>query len=370
MLPAIPAAASTLPESGASIPASSAEDWPELSWAENTENFIQTRFTEASKKYASEWSGLPQITIPAGPTLSVGSSGPRVAALRARLGLPHSDRFDAVLGAKVANYRAAHGLSVGNRVDAVLVRSLNLGYDHYKGIIDRNVFRAASLPASLGERFVLVDIVTQELFLYEAEVVTETMKVVVGSADLQTPPLSSKIDRVVLRPYWNVPPDLTQTRYADRVLKQGKQYLTSRGFEVLSDWGETPRVLSYADVDWRAVKRGDVTLRLRQKPGPGNGMGDIKFMFPNATGVYLHDTPSKHLFGKTDRFFSAGCIRVEHPWKLARWLFGFKPTVAGSDPEQSVALPEAVGVHVVYFTALPTDAGFDFRDDVYQLDQG
>ncbi len=349
--------------------AAAEEEWPELSWAASTENFIQTQFSNASERFAADWAGLPQVPVPAGDTLRRGSAGARVAALRIRLGLPAGDQFDAQLADRIAAYRSAHGLPSGKQADAQLVQSLNRGYGYYRDIIDRNVFRAAALPSDLGERFVLVDITAQRLHMYEAENISGSMNVVVGSADLQTPPLSSKIDRVVLRPYWNVPPDLTQMRYADRVLRGGKRYLDTRGFQALSDWTENPRVLSYEEVDWLAVKRGDVMLRLRQEPGPGNGMGDIKFMFPNATGVYLHDTPSKNLFAKTDRFFSAGCIRVERPWELARWLFGHTPTAAGTAPEQSVALPDAVGVHVVYFTALPTETGFDFREDTYRFDQ-
>lgn len=331
-------------------------------------NPFAERFRIALDQYSRDWKKLPQARIDPVGMLAEGASGPAVAALRARLGLPQGDAFDAELGSRIAEYRAVHGLPAGRQADDDLVRSLNLGPGYYFDRLWSNFARASMLPADLGRRYILVDIATQTLFMYQDGKIAGTMKVVVGKADDQTPVLVSAIDRVVLRPYWNVPPDLVRDRYAARVIAGGKNYLTTRRFEALSGWDDNPRQLAYEEVDWKAVASGKVTLRLRQRPGPGNGMGDIKFMFPNAFGVYLHDTPSVDLFAKEPRLFSAGCVRVEKPWVLADWLFGSRPLPSGDAPEQVVQLAEPVPIYLTYFSIRPQGNALQYGTDVYGLD--
>ncbi|MGB7373212.1 L,D-transpeptidase family protein [Pontixanthobacter sp.] len=342
--------------------------WPDVEWVAETENFLQVRFREAAKNFAAEWGNLPQERLSPGSILRPGAAGARVDAVRRRLGLRETGIFDETLAGKISAYRAAHDLPIGRHIDDPLIRSLNLGFAHYSRQIDLNLQRLRQLPGRLGSRFVLVDSAAQQLFMFDGEQIAGSMKVVVGKPSDQTPSLMGKIDRVVLNPYWNVPPDLTQTRYAPRILSGGERYLETRGFEALSDWSDTAQILRHDAVDWRSVASGQQELRLRQRPGPGNGMGTIKFMFPNQHGVYLHDTPSKGLFGKAIRAFSAGCVRLEKPWQLADWLFGHRPATHSSQPEQSVNLPDTVPIYIVYLTAMPSTDGFDFRSDIYGRD--
>ena len=126
-----------------------------------------------------------------------------------------------------------------------------------------------------------------------------------------------------------------------------------------------------ATVNWVSVETGQTKLRLRQLPGSWNMMGDIKFMLPNQLGVYLHDTSEKQLFAKQSRFFSAGCVRLQQPGLLARWLFGHAMTPpANGPPEQRVDLAQPVPVYLTYFTALPTAGGLLYPADVYGRDPG
>ena len=348
-----------------------ADEWPELTWTAPTENFLQKRFREAEDKFEAEWGDLPQMPVAVEQTLRGGAVGPQVSTLRERLGLPPGMVFDEPMADKVERYRAAHGLPAGRMIDAAMIASLNRGYPYYAQRIQQNKLRASTMPGDLGERYVIVDTAIQQLYMYEGDRVVGQMRVVVGKASDQTPLLSSSFSHVTLKPYWNVPPDLTRDRYAARAISFGDNYLKTRGFEPLSDFTDEARVLGYREVDWKAVQRGDVMLRLRQKPGPGNGMGDIKFMFDNSFGVYLHDTPSKALFQQEKRAESAGCVRVERPWELAEWLYGYRPQPSGSEPEQNVPMESDVGVHLAYFTAIPTADGFEFRDeDPYGFDSG
>ncbi len=349
--------------------AANSTQWREVKWLENSENFVQARYKQAANKFVRDWGNLPKtkVKISRG-RLKEGASGPDVALLRNRLGLSHGVVFDRQLGDKIELYRAAHGLPEGRDADRVLIDSLNWGYDAYRDVIKANLERMNALPINLGEKFLMVDAAGQMLYFFEGKEAVNNMRVVVGTQDNQTPFLTSRIDHIVLNPYWNVPADLVRDRYADRVLEGGREYLTTRRFDVLSDFSEKARLLSYDEVDWKAVKRGDVNLRLRQQPGPGNGMGDIKFMFPNEYGVYLHDTPSKNLFKSDVRLFSAGCVRVERPWELANWLFGYRPSTKSKEPEQKVYLPEPVPVYLLYMTAKPNGVGFDFSEDLYKRD--
>jgi murein L,D-transpeptidase YcbB/YkuD len=154
------------------------------------------------------------------------------------------------------------------------------------------------------------------------------------------------------------------------VVKEGLGYLKSKGYQLLSSWGPDATLVDPATVDWKAVAAGTQEVRLRQLPGPSNAMGKMKFMFPNAQGVYLHDTPQKELLSEASRMFSGGCVRLEDAPRLAKWLFGRVPVAAGAAPEQRVDLPQPVPVYLTYLTAMPGAGGeLSFLPDVYNRDQ-
>ena len=231
-----------------------------------------------------------------------------------------------------------------------------------------NMDRARALPADQSGRYVLVDAASARLFLYENGTVRDSMRVIVGKPSEQTPMIASMIKTAVLNPYWNVPPDLVQKRVAPSVLKEGTAYLRNKRYEVLADWSENPRALDPKSVDWAAVAAGRLEVRVRQLPGPGNSMGEMKFMFPNEFGVYLHDTPEKALFAQADRNQSSGCVRVEDARRLARWLFGSTPRARASTPEQVVELARPVPVYITYMTAAWDGTKVALGQDPYSRD--
>ena len=232
-----------------------------------------------------------------------------------------------------------------------------------------NLDRVRAIPANPARRYVLVDAAAARLYMYEDGKVRDTMKVVVGRAEQQTPMMAGFIRHAIVNPYWNVPPDLVQAKIAPAVLKQGLGHLKAERYEILSDWSDKARVLDPKSIDWRAVAAGRQELRVRQLPGKANSMGNVKFMFPNDLGIYLHDTPDKHLMKRAGRQFSSGCVRLEDAARLGRWLFG-KPLVAPSRAaEQIVKLPELVPVYITYLTAAPEAGRIAYRRDVYGRDQ-
>ncbi len=229
-----------------------------------------------------------------------------------------------------------------------------------------NMERARSIPAK--GRFVLVDAASQRLWMYENGQPVDSMKVVVGTLETPTPMIASMIHYATLNPYWNVPESLIRKTVAANAVKKGLPYLKAHGYQVLSDWGPNPTVIPASEIDWKAVAAGEKTVRVRQLPGSDNAMGKVKFTFPNAENIYLHDTPSKELFDKSPRTFSNGCIRLEDADRFGRWLLGEEPVATSSEPEQFVKLPQGVPVYVTYLTALPSEGRILFADDIYGRD--
>jgi murein L,D-transpeptidase YcbB/YkuD len=194
------------------------------------------------------------------------------------------------------------------------------------------------------------------------------MKVIVGKMGSATPLMAGLIRFASVNPYWNVPTDLVQTSIAPRVLAQGIGHIEAERYQILSDWTDEAQIIDPAGIDWAAVAEGRVELRVRQLPGRGNSMGDIKFMMPNDFGIYLHDTPDKILFGRDDRWLSNGCVRVEDARRLAAWLFGSMPEGKDPDAEEDVELAEPVPVYITYLTVGASEQGLVFRNDPYARD--
>ena len=229
-----------------------------------------------------------------------------------------------------------------------------------------NLDRVRALPAT--GRFVLVNTATQQLSMVENGRVVDTMKVVVGRPDAQTPMVASTIWYATFNPYWNVPSDLGRKLIAPHVVKQGTSWLKKNGYEVIADW-DNPAVLPASSVDWKGVMAGTAEVKLRELPGTANAMGMVKFNFNNPEGIYLHDTNSRALFAKNQRTASNGCVRLEDAKRLGRWLGG-DMTAPATDPELNVRLPQGTPVFISYVTARAEGGQITFSDDVYHRDTG
>ncbi len=237
-------------------------------------------------------------------------------------------------------------------------------------LLELNRERARALPGGTG-RYAIVNPPAARLYLYENGQVVDSMRVVAGKPDpaSQTPMMNAYIRFLTLNPYWNSPPDVTAHTLAPKVLKEGRTYLNRQGYQLMSDWSDRARVLDPMSVDWRAVAAGRVQVRLRQKPGPANSMGKMKFMFPNQQGIWLHDTPVKEKIEEAARLASAGCVRLEDADRFARWLFGRSVAPKGAKPEQEVPLPRPVPLYITYLTAVPSGTSIVFFDDFYGKDR-
>jgi murein L,D-transpeptidase YcbB/YkuD len=333
---------------------------------------INPRYTELRKGlvwYHKHYSSLPQFRLDPGPALSQGANGARVTLLRERLGLPAGSQFDQALHSRVTAYQQVHGLKSDGTVDEDVITSLNRGALHYAQVLMINMERTRRLPAP-GElkRHITVDAGSARIFMYEDGTLVDSMRAVVGSKATQTPMMAALIRYAAVNPYWNVPPSLNVKLVAPRVLEQGLGYLTERRYEVFSDWSERAAKLDPATIDWQSVKDGKTSFRIRRGPGPGNSMGDIKFMMPNDLGIYLHDTHDRTVFKAENRWISNGCVRVEDAKRLAAWLFGAMPQVSDPTVETRVQLGPPVPVFLTYLTVGASADGVVFRADPYERD--
>jgi murein L,D-transpeptidase YcbB/YkuD len=233
-----------------------------------------------------------------------------------------------------------------------------------------NLERARALPSGRG-RYVIVNPPAARLYMYENGRVVDSMRVVAGRPGQisETPMMNAFVRYVALNPYWNSPPDITARKLAPKVLLRGRAYLNQQGYEVVDQFGPGARVLNPMSVDWKGVVAGRVQVNLRQKPGPANSMGRMKFMFPNVQGIWLHDTPEKEKIEEAARLQSNGCVRLEDARRLERWLFnGRAPNPKGARPEQKVTLPAPVPLYITYLTAVPSGTSIVYFDDFYGKD--
>jgi L,D-transpeptidase YcbB len=335
-------------------------------------NDTYTELRRGLMKYRQRWGSLPQVQVPTGTVvMKVGAKDPRIPILRERLGLSAGEAFDAALEKAVRDFQAAHGLKPDGVVGNGTIASLNKGAGHFERLIILNMERARRLPTSSDkQRYILVDAGAAKLYMYENGKVVDSMNVIVGNAETQTPMMAAELRYLQVNPYWNVPPDLAQNLIAKRVVEQGLSYLEERDYQVLSDWTDEATLVDPATVDWGAVAAGRAEIRLRRGPGPWNSMGDMKFMIPNAFGIYLHDVPEpeKPMFASDNRWISNGCIRLEDADRLQKWVFGKVPKPSG-EPDERVNVPDPVPVYITYFTAAPTKDGVAFRPDRYDRDE-
>ncbi len=318
-------------------------------------------------------------------TLKRGDHGPSVAALRERLSLSgdleagkwdDAELFDEGLDQALKLFQRRHGLAADGIMGTATRAELNVSAEYRVEQLELNLERWRWLPQDLGRRHILVNIAAFELEVDEEGKVVLAMRVVVGLPYHNTPVFRDTMRYIVLNPYWEVPNEIAVKEMLPRI-KHAPTYLKQEKFRVFKGWGLEAREIDPGKVDWSAITPANFPFRLRQDPGPFNALGRIKFMFPNKFNVYLHDTPARLLFEKTERDFSHGCIRIQKPIELAVYLFqqdsrwNRDALLSALDKVRdfSVPLPEPIPIHLLYWTAwIDKDGTVQFRRDIYGHD--
>ena len=219
-------------------------------------------------------------------------------------------------------------------------------------------------------RAVVVDVPSAQLWMLEDGRPVDSMKVIVGKKAQATPLLAGTIHYVTFNPYWHIPQDIARKRVAPVVLKRGVEYLKLARYQTVADFRDRKdEQIDPLSVDWKAVADCKVEVHVRQLAGPQNMMGKMKFGWVNDHGIFLHDTPKKALFAKTNRALSNGCIRLEDAPRLANWLLGREATPPSDDSEVQVRIDQGVPIYVTYMTAQADEGGtLAFADDVYGIE--
>lgn len=300
-----------------------------------------------------------------------------VGDLPANVQVPAGDTtYNGALVTAVKRFQDRHGLDADGRLGARTIAEMNVPPAQRVRQIELTLERWRWLPAEYGEAPIVVNIPEFRLRAYDKDFhVAVTMKVVVGKAyDHKTPVFMSDLQSVIFRPYWDVPISIVRAEIVPSI-ERNPAYLQKEDMEVVDARGRAVADQKATVAMMEALRDG--SLSVRQRPGPDNSLGLIKFEFPNAYSVYMHDTPARTLFSQSKRDFSHGCIRLENPVALAEWVLRNQPgwdeghirAAMDGEETQTVKLAKAVPVLIVYGTVIVLDDGVvRFYDDLYRQD--
>jgi L,D-transpeptidase YcbB len=325
--------------------------------------------------------------IPAGPTLRPEDAHTRVALVRERLkigGDLQADEttdapghFDAGLAGAVMLFQNRHGLDADGVVGSRTLAELNVPAHERARQIELNMERWRWLPHDLGQRYIEVNTADFSLNVVEDRRIILRMRVVVGRPARRTPVFSAPMDHMVINPTWTVPHTIAVEDILPKLVEDAT-YLQLNSMSVYQGWDEGLEPLDPHHIDWSSYSKRNFPFRMVQDPGPSNSLGQLKFMFPNRFSVYLHDTPNRKLFGKAQRDFSSGCIRVEDAPALAAYLIKEDPEWSSErlqaafkkGRQQVVRIKHKIPVHLLYMTAWVDENGvLQFRRDIYGRDR-
>ncbi len=317
-----------------------------------------------------------------GDDLSLGSVDPQVIDIRERLTVTYDYRgpmeanpelFEPALDEAVRRFQRRHGLSENGVVTKGVRKAMNVPVETRLRQLMAAQREWANLPIDLGGRFVWANVPGATLEAFANDELQLSMRTVVGRAQRQTPEMQAQIRRVVLNPYWHVPyriavQDLLPRQQID------PNFFRHRRIRVFASWQSGAPELSLADVPWSELGRGrSFPYKLRQDPGPRNSLGRVKIAFDNDKSIYLHGTPNRNLFDMPVRAYSSGCVRLEDPMSLTRWLLSEnsesdQERVAGDRPRgrKTINLVEPIPLYLVYLSAWEgMDHQVHFRSDIY-----
>ncbi len=318
--------------------------------------------------------------VPTGAELGIGSKSKAVQALRERL-VASGDLdpvagtgqvFDSFVEAAVKRFQARHGLSQTGVVNQETFAELNVPAAARLQQLETNIVRLNAYSGDLGERFVIVNIPAASVETVENGVVYSHHAAGVGKIDRQSPIMQTKATQINFNPFWTVPPSLIKKDLIPK-MKADPNYLTEEKIRVFNREGQE---VSPSSINWNSTEATNYKYR-QDTGGDINSLGFVRVNIPNPYGVYMHDTPSKGIFGDDFRFVSSGCVRVQDVRDYVAWLLKDTPgwgrdqidDVIRSGQRLDVDLAKPVNVYWVYITAWATPDGIvQFRPDVYHRD--
>lgn len=304
---------------------------------------------------AGGWPSIPEQKA----ALKKGTDAPVIKLIKKRLqltqdmmGSDSTSLFNDSLETAVKKFQHRHGYKEDGAISPGLVKDMNVPVEKRLMSILLNMDRMRWMPQKPQGNLIIVNIPEFILHVMDGNKKVFDMIVVVGRVGNNTMMFNGELNQIVFSPYWNVPPSIIEKEIMPAI-KRNPNYLASKNMEQIGG-------------------------AIRQKPGPGNALGKVKFIFPNNFNMYFHDTPAKSFFTQDKRAFSHGCIRLSEPQKMAEWLLRNDPdwdtqkivSAMNQTTERGVKLKEVVPVFIIYYTAwVDEDGQLNFRDDVYQHDK-
>jgi len=322
---------------------------------------------------------ISQLGYPGEP-LKLGDSSALVSELKKHLenfdvsGVSNNDGyFDETLEATLIDFQTHFGLTADGVAGESTFEALNTSIHERMNMIRINMERCRWIYNLTPREFLLVNIADFHLYIFRDKVIDYSSRVVVGKEHHETPIFTSNIQYVVFNPTWTVPYSIATKETLPR-LKRDPDYLSNRNMTLLRNGKE----IDPYSVDFSKYSVNNFPFTIRQEPGIYNALGRMKFIFPNKYSVYLHDTPSKSYFEKSERTFSHGCVRVQNPQFLAEQLLGDKgydqkkiKEVLKTEKETIVHLENKMPVLLMYWTCYENheNGKMYFYKDVYNRDQ-
>ena len=321
--------------------------------------------------------------IPSSKLLRVNTDHSSIALIRARLAyeaplltLSASDNaryYDQQLEQAVKNFQTKYNLKIDGVIGRDTIDAMNISAQDRVKQIQIALERHRWMPKELGPRYLMINLASYQLSAIENGEEKLAMRVIIGRKDRQTPSFTANMRNIVFNPYWNVP---TKLAVLDLLPKQQADlnYFYSHDIRVFSrEIGHKTEHNTYS-IDWQSLSAQNFPYLLRQDPGKHNALGQLKFMFKNPWGIYLHDTSHRSLFARDKRSLSSGCIRVQDPVALADFTLSNTPeekiiAILKSNNNKGLLIDNPLQIYAVYFTVSIDNDHVRFSPDIYKRDQ-
>lgn len=318
-----------------------------------------------------------------GPLLRLGAHHPNIAAIRSRLAFENplltlsteksANIYDPMLEQAVRDFQTKYGLKVDGIIGRRTINAMNISAYERMQQLKVALERRRWMPTNLGKRYLMINLADYSLSAVENDEEKLAMRVIVGRKSRQTPSFTANMRNLVFNPYWNVPKRLARL---DLLPKQQENfnYFYTHDIRVFSrENGQKIEHDPYL-IDWQSLSYRNFPYFLRQDPGEANALGQIKFMFENQWGIYLHDTSHRALFTEDMRSLSSGCIRVEDPIALAEFSLKTTPketilNLLESKQNRGRRVKNVLAIYAVYFTVSIHKNQVRFSPDIYQRDK-